>query len=91
MAIVFASTVFGLKAGLAIGRAVASWIVPLFGYVPNAMQSADSILGIKLIASTFAGRVFFLGVACLFSCRIDTQTNLQMIREFAERRKEYAS
>jgi Na+/melibiose symporter-like transporter len=67
---VFASTVFGLKAGLATCRAVASWILSLFGYVPNAIQSADSILGIKLTASVFAALVFSLGAACLFFCRI---------------------
>jgi Na+/melibiose symporter-like transporter len=74
-----------------IGRAIASWILSLFGYVPNAIQTADSILGIKLIASVFAALVFFLGVACLFLYRIDTATNVQMTTELAERRKQYAS
>jgi sugar (glycoside-pentoside-hexuronide) transporter len=90
-AIVFASTVFGLKAGLAIGRAMASWILSLFGYVPNAIQTADSLLGIKLIASVFAALVLFLGVACLFFYKIDTKTNIQMTTELAERRKGYAA
>jgi Na+/melibiose symporter-like transporter len=90
-AIVFASTVFGLKAGLAIGRALASWILSLFGYVPNAIQTANSILGIKLIASVLAALVFFLGVVCLFFYKIDTKTNIQMTTELAERRKEYAA
>jgi Na+/melibiose symporter-like transporter len=90
-AIVFASTVFGLKAGLAIGRPIARWILSLFGHVSNAIQSAGSILGIKLIASVFAALAFFLGVAGLFLSRIDTDTNIQMTAELAERRKEYAS
>jgi GPH family glycoside/pentoside/hexuronide:cation symporter len=88
---VLSSTVFGLKAGLAIGRAVASWMLSLFGYVPNAIQSVDSMLGIKSIASVLAALVFFLGVACLFLCRIDTKTNIQRTRESAARRKEHAS
>jgi Na+/melibiose symporter-like transporter len=87
----FASTVFGLKAGLGIGRAMASRILSLFGYVPNAVQTGDSILGIKLIASVFAAPGFFLGLACLFLYRIDTNTNLQMTAELAERRKQYPS
>jgi len=74
-----------------MGRAMATWILSLSGYVPNAIQSADSILGIKLIASMFAALMFFLGVACLFLYRIDTKTNIQMTRELAKRRKEYAS
>ena len=89
-AIVFAGTVFGLKAGLAIGRAVASWILSVFGYAPNAVQSADSILGIKLIASVFAAFVFFLGAGVLFLYKIDNQTNIRMATELAERRKKFA-
>jgi len=34
--------------------------------VPNAIQSADALLGIKQIASVFAALVFLGGVACLF-------------------------
>jgi Na+/melibiose symporter-like transporter len=90
-AMVFAATVFGLKAGLSIGRAIASWVLSVFGYVPNAVQSAHSILGIKLLASVFTAIAFFLGVACLFLYRIDTATGAQMAGELNERRKKYAS
>jgi hypothetical protein len=55
------------------------------------VESADSILGIKLIASVFAALAFFRGVGCLLHYRIDTRTNIQMARELAERRKEYAA
>lgn len=89
-AMVFAATVFGLKAGLSIGRAIASWVLSVFGYVPNAVQSAHSILGIKLLPSVFTAIVFFLGVACLFLYRIDTATGAQMAGELNERRKRYA-
>lgn len=90
-AMVFAATVFGLKAGLSIGRAIASWILSLFGYVPNAAQTADSILGIKLLASVFTAVAFFLGVACLFFYKIDAATGGRMAEELNERRKKYAS
>jgi Na+/melibiose symporter-like transporter len=46
---------------------MASWILALFGYVPNAIQTADSILGIELIASLFAAQSFFLGWLDCFS------------------------
>ena len=53
--------------------------------MPNAIQSADSLLGIRLIAGVFAALVFFLGVARLFLCSVDTKTKLQMTGELAER------
>lgn len=89
-AIVFAGTVFGLKTGLAIGRAAASWILSAFGYIPNAVQSAESILGIKLIASIFSAVLFFMGVGMLFLYRIDAKTNIQIATELAERRRKTA-
>jgi Na+/melibiose symporter-like transporter len=70
---------------------VASWILSLLGYVPSAIQSAASTLGIKSVASAFAALVFCPGVACRFLHRIDTKTSIRMTRELAERRKEYAS
>jgi GPH family glycoside/pentoside/hexuronide:cation symporter len=90
-AIVFAGTVFGLKAGLAIGRAVASWILSLFGYVANQPQTAESARGITLIASVFSAAVFLAGVGMLFLYKIDARTNMRMATELAERRKKYAA
>jgi GPH family glycoside/pentoside/hexuronide:cation symporter len=89
-AMVFAGTVFGLKAGLAIGRAVASWILSLFGYVPNVAQTAESLQGITLIGSIFSMVAFLAGVGVLFLYKIDARTNRQMATELAERRKKYA-
>jgi len=83
---VFAATVFGLKAGLSVGRAIASWVLSMFGYVPNAVQTPDSILGIKLLAIAF-----FIAVGCLFRYKIDAETRARMAEELNERRKGYAS
>jgi Na+/melibiose symporter-like transporter len=58
--------------------------------VPDAIQSAGFLPGIRLIVSVLAGLVFIRGVACLFLYRIETN-NIQMTREWAERRREYAS
>ncbi|MFB3778125.1 MAG: MFS transporter [Bryobacteraceae bacterium] len=88
-AMVFAGTVFGLKAGLGIGRAIASWVLSLFGYVPNVAQTAESLQGITLIASIFSMIIFLAGVGMLFLYKIDAKTNLQMATELAERRKKY--
>ena len=59
--------------------------------MPSAIQSADSPLGIKLIASVFAALAFFLGGGCQIPCRIDTMTTIQMAKELVEWRKEYAA
>ena len=90
-AMVFAATVFALKAGLGLGRAIAAWLLSLYGYVPNASQSSDGLLGIRMIPSVFAAAVFFGGVACLFFYKIDKQLNIRITDELTERRKKYPS
>ena len=78
------------RRGLAIGRAIAGWILSIFGYVPNVPQTPESLHGIMLIASIFSMIVFLAGVGMLFVYQIDAKTNLQMTTELAARRKKYA-
>ena len=89
-AMVFAATVFGLKAGLAIGGAVAGWLLSLYGYMPNVAQTAEALAGIRMIASVFTGVVFLMAVGCLFFYKIDKQLNIRISEELTERRKGYA-
>ncbi len=90
-AMVFAIMVLALKAGLGIGRAMASWLLSLYGYVPNVVQTAHAQFGIRLTASVVTAIVFAVGVLCLFFYGIDKETNIRMSEELAERRKGYAS
>jgi Na+/melibiose symporter-like transporter len=88
--IVFSAIVFALKAGLGFGGAIAGYILATFGYVPNAVQSASSLQGIKLAMSLFPAATFALCAVSLAFYRIDKQTEIVMAAELAERRKHYA-
>jgi Na+/melibiose symporter-like transporter len=88
---VYAGIVFALKAGLGIGGALANQITGAFGYVANAAQSADSLLGIRLTATLFSAVPFVIGVVCIIAYPISKQLNLRISDELAERRKQYAS
>lgn len=90
-AMVFAIMMVGLKGGLAIGRALASWLLSAYGYVPNVAQTEYAQWGIRLTASVVTAGVFVLGVVCLLCYGINKQVNLQMAAELAERRKGYAT
>ena len=64
--IVFSAATFGQKFGWGIGGALTGWLLALFNYVPNAVQSAESILGIKLMLSIIPGTLMILSVFLLF-------------------------
>jgi len=90
-AMVFAATVFALKAGLALGRALAGWLLSIFGYMPDAqLQTAQGLFGIRLIASVIAGAAFLAVSFCLVFYSINKKLNLTISDELTERRKSYA-
>ena len=89
--IVFSALVFGLKLGLGLGGGLDAWLLSLYGYAPNAVQTAHALVGIRMTASVFSSIPFFLGVVCLFFYEIDSGMNIRMTVELAERRRNYAA
>ena len=89
--VVFSGIVFALKAGLGLGGAICGWLLGCFGYVPNAIQTGYSLLGIRITASVVPAVTFFVGVVALgLFYGIDKKLNLQIQDELVERRKKFA-
>ena len=89
--VVFAGIVFALKAGLGFGGAICGWLLAAYGYVPNVVQSAGALLGIRMTASIFPAMTFLIGVLSLTFYGISKKLNLQIQDELAERRKNFAT
>ena len=87
--IVFAAIVFGLKAGLGFGGAIAGYILSLYGYIPNAAQTADALTGIRLTMSVFPAITFGICAVILFFYKINKETEIKITDELAERRKAF--
>jgi len=83
---VFAGVVFALKAGLGIGGAICGAIIDAFGFVPNTVQSASAISGIRLTSSIIPASTFIIGVVALFFYPITKSLNEKLQAELAERR-----
>jgi glycoside/pentoside/hexuronide:cation symporter, GPH family len=89
---VTSAVVFALWAGLALGGAIAGWLLSFYGFASEAaVQSAHAQSGILLTASVYAGLAFFATAACLFFYPITREVNLEIANELAERRKTFAS
>lgn len=66
-ATVTAGVVFALWAGLALGGAIAGWLLSAYGLVSDAAtQTTRTQAGILLTASLYAGFFFFAAGVCLF-------------------------
>ncbi len=83
--------VFALWVGVALGGAIAAWLLSFFGYVSDAtVQTARAQLGIQLTPSVFAGLAFLAAAVCLWFYPITRELNHKIANDLAERRKTFA-
>lgn len=86
-AIIFSAMIFGLKAGLSIGGALVAGILAAYGYNEQlAVQSPDTINGIKLSLSVFPALTFCVSVACLFFYDINKKREIEIQTALQARR-----
>jgi sugar (glycoside-pentoside-hexuronide) transporter len=91
-ATVTAGVVFALWVGVALGGAIAGWLLSLYGYDQHlAAQSDHALLGIRLIASVYAGAAFLAAAACLVFYGINMKLNLTISHDLSERRKGFSA
>lgn len=79
--------VFALWAGLALGGAIAGWLLSAYGLVSRAdVQTLETQRGIVLTASIYAGLFYFAAAVCLFFYPLTREKNQSIANELAERR-----
>jgi GPH family glycoside/pentoside/hexuronide:cation symporter len=86
--IVFSAATFGQKFGWGIGGAITGWLLALFNYVPNAVQSSESLLGIKLMLSIIPGTLMIFSVILLFFYNLTEPFMEKVQLELSARRQE---
>ena len=84
--IVFSALVFGQKAGLGLGGALAGFFLTRYGYAPNAVQTERALEGIRLIMSIVPAVTCGMSAALLCFNPIDKATEEQIRDGLAERR-----
>ena len=82
----FSAATFAQKAGWGIGAAIAGWLLAVFNYVPNAIQTASALLGIKLLVSVIPGVLYMSCAVFMFFYTIDSRTTDLMKRDLDARR-----
>jgi len=85
---VTAGIVFALWAGLALGGAIAGWLLSAYGFISQAAtQTVEAQRGIVLTPSLYAG-LFFIAVAvCLFFYPLSREKTQSIANDLAQRRK----
>jgi GPH family glycoside/pentoside/hexuronide:cation symporter len=87
---VTAAVVFALWAGLALGGAVAGWLLGAYGVVSEAAtQTATAQSGIVLTGSLYAGLAFLAAAAFLFLYPLSAEKTRSIATELSERRRSF--
>ncbi len=89
-ATVTSGVVFALWIGLAIGGFIAGWLLSLYGYQSNAVQTAEALKGIRLTASLWAGGAFLAAAVGLLFYGINMKLNLAISQDLSLRRKSFS-
>jgi Na+/melibiose symporter-like transporter len=86
-ATVTAGVVFALWAGLAIGGAIAGWLLSAYGFVSEAViQTTRAQSGILLTASLYAGFFFFAAAVSLLFYSLTREKSDSIANELDARR-----
>ena len=85
-ALIFSGAQFAQKLGLAVGAGLSGYILFLFGFVSNELQSSTSMAGIRLMFSVFPAILAVLSAVAIIFYRLDGDRVKQIERELAERR-----
>jgi len=89
--VIYATILFGLKAGLSLGGFLAGWLLAIYGYQANVEQTEHALTGIRMLISVYPAILYMVIVGVLLYYPISKKLNLQIQDELAERRKQYAS
>ena len=71
--LIFSSSSMSQKIGWTIGGAISGWILAVFGFEANVAQTADSILGIRLMISIFAAVGALVSVGFMYFYPLDEE------------------
>lgn len=86
-ALVFSGVQFAQKFGLAIGSAMAGWMLAGFGYVADAEQTPQAIEGIRLMFTVLPALFAAGGVAAIWFYPLRGEVVARMGRELSARRE----
>lgn len=93
-AIIFSAMMVGLKAGLAIGGAIVTWVLGVYGYISKEdvlagqeiIQPNSVAHGAKMLVSIYPAIPFLIGVTLLFFYEINKSKEVQIQEDLRIRR-----
>lgn len=84
-ALIMAASLFALKMGLTVGGSIVGWVLQGYGFEANAVQSAESLLGIRLLMSVFPAIFGIIGGALMLFYPLNDEMMVQIEEDLLAR------
>jgi GPH family glycoside/pentoside/hexuronide:cation symporter len=84
--LVFSAATFAQKFGMALGGGLAGWLLSVFRFQPNVEQTAEALLGIRLMMSYIPAIGTLIAVAAAFFYELDDKTMKKIEKDLADRK-----
>jgi GPH family glycoside/pentoside/hexuronide:cation symporter len=85
--LIFSSSSMSQKFGWTLGGAVTGWLLAIYGFKANVVQSAETLTGIRLIMSVFPGIGALVSAVFVFFYRLDKDFVKNIEKDLAVRRE----
>ena len=84
--LIFSSSSMSQKFGWAFGTAITGWMLAQFGFQANAVQSAETLQGIRMFLSLLPAAGAFLSLVFIYFYPLSAQKMRQITHELEEKR-----
>jgi GPH family glycoside/pentoside/hexuronide:cation symporter len=84
--LVFSAATFAQKFGMALGGGLAGWLLSVFRFQPNVEQTAEALLGIRLMMSYIPAVGTLIAVTAAFFYELDDKTMKKIEKDLADRK-----
>lgn len=84
--LIFSSSSMSQKFGWAFGTAITGWMLAQFGFQANAVQSAETLQGIRMFLSLLPATGAFLSLVFIYFYPLSEQKMRQITHELEEKR-----
>ncbi len=88
--LIFSAATFSQKFGMALGGGLAGWLLARFNFQPNVVQSAETLMGIRLMMSYIPVVGTVIAVVAAIFYELDDKTMQRIEKELTERREKQA-
>lgn len=86
--LIMAASLFALKLGVALGGAITGWVLAAYGFEPNAIQTEETLQGIRLLVSVIPAVFGILAFLVMLFYPLTNQKMIEIESDLEARRAE---